>query len=74
MHFFRKLPCWMPPGWMPGAVAPPSARHWNNEKRKDLDSVRHSLRNSNFLLVTHDHISWPNAFIHSRFMRLYSSR
>src|SRR6218665_1148645 len=30
VHFFRKLRRWMPPGWMPGAVAPfasPSARH-----------------------------------------------
>src|SRR6218665_1126869 len=30
-HFLRKLAPWMPPGWMPGAVAssapPPSARH-----------------------------------------------
>src|SRR6218665_1464747 len=22
--FYRKLGCWMPPGWMPGAVAPPA--------------------------------------------------
>ena len=31
MHFFRKLRRWMPPGRMPGTVAPPappSARHW----------------------------------------------
>jgi len=28
IHFFRKLPRWMPPAWMPGAFAPPGTPLW----------------------------------------------
>src|SRR6218665_1069682 len=42
--FLHKLAPWMPPGWMPGAVAPsapPSARHWGNAFKK---WVNHCMR------------------------------